>query len=385
MSYLILVFLLLIMIGNIKPNRSVLGAFFVDFAEKLQATRKWLDDINAQISDPQNFKRQTGMLNYLFSGLNPMAINAIMRDNSGNSEYRPVDIRYIPHEGKTNLITSDASGNCNRVAQRRDKIQTIQPTLYAEHKFTIDEDYVRQNAENGFKLQMRLNKQIQSSMRIVRESINAQLLAKQAGLFGANPAQGVGAGNFTPVTMTIAASGKIDDNFFDSIKNDQEDNFQGGAEIGIIGKGNARKYMNRLAVGNANDAGIDYREVATEFGMLLFKDDDAASALSGANNALVIYPGNTQFFQYNLFRGDFIQDFGDRIKGTLPDPIFPIMYDYILEYDKNCSTGNGLQGAWVGRILTYFDIWNMPEDAFGDVYSDINDFNGVLGYTFNES
>ena len=46
---------------------------------------------------------------------------------------------------------------------------------------------------------------------------------------------------------------------FDSIKNDQEDNFQGGSEIGIIGKGNARKYMNRLAVGNANDAGIDYR------------------------------------------------------------------------------------------------------------------------------
>ena len=44
-----------------------------------------------------------------------------------------------------------------------------------------------------------------------------------------------------------------------------------------------------------------------------------------------------------------------------------------------------MQGAWIGRVLTYFDIWNIPEDAFGDVYSDINDFNGVLGYTFNES
>ncbi|MEE9572784.1 MAG: hypothetical protein V3W20_07050, partial [Candidatus Neomarinimicrobiota bacterium] len=223
------------------------------------------------------------------------------------------------------------------------------------------------------------------SMRICRESINSQILAKEAGVFGSNPAQGVGAGNYTTVTMTIASTGKIDDNFFDSIKNDQEDNFQGGAEVGIIGKGNARKYMNRLSVGNANDAGIDYREVANEFGMLLFRDDDAASVLSGVDNALVIYPGNTQFFQYNLFRGDFIQDFGDRIKGTLEDPIMPITYDYILEYDKNCSTGNGLQGAWVGRILTYFDIWNMPEDVFGDVYSDINDFNGVLGYTFDES
>ena len=388
MNYLILLFIVLAIISNIKPKMNVLGVFPVDWVEKLQAARLWLEDANAQFSDPANFKRQTGMLNYLMSDLNPKIINAVMSASANDGTYNPVDIRYIPHEGTTNLITSAASGNCNRVAQRRDKIQTIEPTLYAEHKFTIDEDYVRQNAENGFKLQQRLNKQIGSSMRIVRESISAQLLAKEAGLFGSNPAQGVGAGNYTPVTMTIAATGKIDDNFFDSIKNDQEDNFQGGAEIGVIGKANARKYMNRLAVGNANDAGIDYKEVANEFGMLLFKDDDAASALSGANNALVIYPGNTQFFQYNLYRGDdFIQDFGDRIKGTLPDPIFGerLMYDYILEYDKNCTTGNGLQGAWIGRILTYFDIWNVNEDAYGDVYSDINDFNGVLGYTFNES
>lgn len=388
MEYLILVFFLLIFAGNIKPNRSILGAFPVSWSEVLHSTRLWLEDANAQFSNPANFMRQTGMLNYLMSPFNPRVIDVVMRENAGNSLYRPVDIRYIPHEGTGNLITSEASGNCNRVAQRRDKIQTLEPTLYAEHKFTIDEDYVRENAENGMNLQNRINKAITSSMRIVRESISAQLLAKEAGVFGSNPAQGVGAGNFTPVTMTIAASGKIDDNFFDRLKNDQEDNFQGGAEIAVIGKGNARKYMNRLAVGNANDAGIDYREVASEFGMLLFKDDDAASVLSGANNALVIYPGNTQFFQYNLFRGsDFIQDFGDRIKGTLPDPIWGerLMYDYILEYDKNCTTGNGLQGAWIGRILTYFDIWNVPEDAYGDVYSDINDFNGVLGYTFNES
>ncbi len=390
MEYLIIVFFLLIFAGNIvKPNRAILGVFPVSWSEVLQATRLWLEDANAQMSNPANFTRQTGMLNYLMNPrLNPAIIDAIMRNNAGDDTYRPVDIRYIPHEGIANLITSASSGNCNRVDQRRDKIQTVEPSLYAEHKFTIDEDYVRENAENGFKLQQRLNKQIQSSMRIVRESISRQLLAKEAGLFGSNPAENVGAGVFTPITMTIAASGKIDDNSFDVIKNNQEDNFQGGGEIGIIGKGNARKYMNRLAVGNANDAGIDYREVATEFGMLLFKDDDAGAVLGDENNALAIYPGNTQFFQYNLFRGkDYIQDFGDRIKGTLPDPVFGerIMYDYILEYDKNCSNGNGLQGAWIGRVLTYFDIWNIPEDAFGNVYSDINDFNGVLGYTFNES
>jgi hypothetical protein len=360
-------------------------AFYVDWSEKLQATRAWLDDVNLQISDPQNYQRQTGLLNYLFSGLNPLTIDAIQRNNAGNNQYRPVDIRYIPHKGQGNLITDDASGTCDKGAQRRDKIQTIQPTLYAEDKFTIDEDYVRQNSENGFGLQNRLNKEFQDAMRVCRESINQQLNTKLSGLFGSNPAQGVGAGNYTTVKMTIASSGKIDDNFFDQIKNDQEDNFQSG-EAAVIGKGNARKYMNRLAVGNANDAGIDYREVADEFGMVLFKDDDTGTALSSADNAFVIYPGNTQFFQYNLFRGsDFMQNFGDRIKGTMADPIMPITYDYILEYDKNCTNGNGLQGSWVGRVLTYFDLWVMPEDAYGDVYGDLNDFNGVLGYTFNES
>ena len=57
----------------------------------------------------------------------------------------------------------------------------------------------------------------------------------------------------------------------------------------------------------------------------------------------------------------------------------------IFVYDDNCTGGNGLQGAWIGRVLTYFDLWTVPENAFGDVYGDLNDFNGILGYTFNES
>jgi len=35
--------------------------------------------------------------------------------------------------------------------------------------------------------------------------------------------------------------------------------------------------------------------------------------------------------------------------------------------------------------LTYFDLWTTPEDAFGDVYGALNDFNGIVGYSFNES
>lgn len=359
-------------------------AFYVDWSEKLQATRAWLNDVKGQMNDPQNYQRLTGTLNYLFSGLNPQVINSIMRENSGNETYRPVEVRYIPHKGTGNLVTTDSSGSCTKVAQRRDKIATIQPTLYAEDKFTLNEDYVRQNAENGFKMQQRLNKEFQDSMRVVRESINAQILAKLAGLFGSNPAEGTGAGSYTDIAAIIAASGKIDDTEFDKIKNNQEDNFMGG-DVGIIGLGNARRYMNRLSVGNANDAGIDYRLVADEFGMLMFKDSDTASALSDVDNALAIYPGFAQFYQYNLFRGDFALNHGGLIKGTMPDPIMPITYDYILKYDDNCTTGNGTIGAWVGRIFTYFDVWTVQEDAFGDVYGDLNDFNGILGYTFNES
>jgi len=359
-----------------------MSSFPVGWTEKLQATRRWLSDVNAQINDPENYSKKLGTLNYLFSGLNPAVINTEMQRSANASEYRPVEIRYIQHKGTSNLVTSAASANCNRVAQRRDQIQTVQPTLYVEDKFTIDEDYVRENAENGFKLQARLNKEFQDAMRVGRESINSQILSKLAGAFGANPAAGASAGAYTNVPVLIDSSGKIDDRYFDQFKNDQEDNFMSG-EIGIIGLGNARKYFNRLAVGNANDAGIDYREVASEFGMLLFKDQDVTDSLGNANYGLAIYPGMTQFFQYNLYAGeDFMLNHGGLIKGTMPDPIMPITWDYILDYDKNCTTGNGHQGAWVGRVFTYFDCWIINEDVFGDVYSDINDFNGIVGYNF---
>ena len=93
-------------------------------------------------------------------------------------------------------------------------------------------------------------------------------------------------------------------------------------------------------------------------------------------------------FHYNLYNGpDFVQPIGDiAIKGVLPDPIIPgLSYDYQLRYDDNCSTGNGQQGAWIGRVWCYFDLWNVPEAAFGDVYGELNDFNGILGYSFSES
>ena len=363
-------------------------AFYINWGESLQNTRAWLEDVNAQINDPGNYQKLLGFLNFLSSDINPKVIDTQMMSNAGMSEYRPVQVRYIPHKGTGNLITADASGSCTKVSQRRDKLTLLQPTLYAEDKFTIEENYVRENAEGARgKLQARLNKEIRDAMRVCRESIDYQLFAKAAGLIGANPAAEAGAGSYFDLAATIASSGKIDDRNFDVIKNHQEDNYMSGP-VSIIGLGNARRYMNRLAVGNANDAGINYQLVSDEFGMLLWKDSNTSAVLSDADRTLAIYPGMAQMFHYNLYSGpDFVQPIGDiAVKGTLPDPIVPgLSYDYQLRYDDNCTNGNGQQGAWIGRVWCYFDLWTVPEDAFGDVYGELNDFNGILGYSFSES
>ena len=155
--------------------------------------------------------------------------------------------------------------------------------------------------------------------------------------------------------------------------------------IGVIGfGGNPRKYFNRLAVGNLNtNAGVDIRDVANQFGALFFKEHSAESNLGNANRTLAIYPGLTQFYSYNLFKGWFMKESPDNlIKGTIPDALYPFEWDYSIRYDDGCSTGqnNGLQGAWVITVSLYFDLFNVPEAAFGDTYSELNDFNGIIGY-----
>lgn len=362
--------------------------FYIDWVEKLQATRAWLQDIKVQGVDPSNFSKLIGMLNYLASPLAPKTINAIQMESSNNSVYRPVQIRYIPYEGDDNLVTDDSNASCSKTSQKRDIITTVEPTLFAEHKFTIENNYVRQNSEGGFDLQKRLDKQIQTSMRIIRESINSQIFSKAAGVIGSNPAGEVGAGNYKDIEMLLA-NGDINNNNFDVIKNEQESNFHmGTGEVGLIGLGNARRAMNRLTVGNTSPSGsVDYKEVAREFGMLLFKDSFTTDVLGDSDRILAIYPGSAQIYKYNLNKGDFaFKATETHIYGTLPDPLFPnLEYDYILKYDDNCTDGNGHQGAWIGRLFLYFDLFTIPEGAYGDVYSSLNDFNGLLGYRITQA
>jgi hypothetical protein len=219
----------------------------------------------------------------------------------------------------------------------------------------------------------------------LRENMDSQALAKAAGVFGANPAAGVGAGTYSTLNLLLA-NGTVDPDNFDVIKNHQEDNFMAG-NVALIGLGKARKYMNRLVVGSGADGGYDVSDIMSNFGMALYKDHATTSALGDADRVLAIYEGLSQMFTYNLNRGVFAMEVTNtHIKGTMPDPVLPgLTYDYILKYDDNCTTGNGLQGAWVGRVFAYFDLWTVPEDAFGDTYGRLNDFNGIVGYKITES
>lgn len=358
-------------------------SFYVGWTEAIQATRKMLEDVKRQVNNPRNYAKKIGLLDFYARDADD-SIKMTMLENGNRSQYRPVEIRYTPYDADQNIIETD-SGNCDKVAINRDKIQIVQPTLYTEKKFTIEENYVRENTENTDSLAARLEREIQSAMLGVRENMDKQLFAKAAGLFGANPAAGVSAGNYHNIELLLA-NGTVSPQNFDVIKNHQEDNYMTG-RVAVVGLGKAREYMNRLVVGSPADGGYDVNEIMSAFGMALYKDHYTTTALGAADRVLAIYEGLSQMFYYNLNRGVFdMQITETHIKGTLPDPVLPgITYDYILQYDSNCATGNGRQGAWVGRIMIDYDLWTVPEDAFGDAYGDLNDFNGIVGYNITQA
>lgn len=359
-------------------------SFYTDWAEKLQAARTMLTD-NVQINDPRNYAKLTGMLNYLLGPQNPKTINAIQQSNSNSGQYRSVEIKYTPHKGTSNVITTDSSGNCNKVSQRRDFISTYQPNLYVEDKFTIEENWLRDNRENSEAVGSRLALEFQDAMRNCRESMDEQLLSKAYGLVGSNPAAGGAKDSFKNIQL-LNSDGTVNADTFDIIRNEMEDNFMTG-EPAIIGLGKARKLFNRWAIGNLNTSGgFDVREIANQFGSVLYKDQAVGSVYSDPDEVICAYPGLTQFYQYNLYRGEFAIETPDsKIKGTMPDPVYPIVWDYILEYDDGCTTSNGLQGAWTGRVLSYFDLFTVPEEAFGEPYGDLADFNGLVGYKITQA
>ena len=203
---------------------------------------------------------------------------------------------------------------------------------------------------------------------------------------GSNPAVGASKGAFTTLQM-LNSDGTLSADVFDSIKNDQEDNFMFG-DAAIIGLNNGRKVFNRLAVGNLQDGGIDFGTVNDQFGMSLFKDSWTNTVHGTANKdrVLVMYPGLSQFYQYNYYRGGIGENTtGLSIKTTIQDPIYPITYDFHLKHDDGCGTDNP-QGFYVGNLFVYFDLWQAPEEAFGEGYTNnLTDFNGVVGYDITQA
>jgi len=338
------------------------------------------------VNDPNNYSLFTGALNWLFSPSNGKAIQAEMVKSSKASKYRPVEIRFMPKKGRTDVVTSDASASCDKVNTRREETQVLNATLYVEDKFTIDEEVIREGTMDM--LQKRIGDEIRDAQRNAREDMDRQILAAYNSNFGANPAgnsgAGIGVGQYQDIQLLLS-DGTVGAESFDQIKIEQEENFMVGT-AGIIGLGNARRYMNRLSVGNVNSGGFDVRNIDSEFGMALFKDQQTTAVLGDADRVIVSYAGTSNFYNYNLFNGDFDLNTPDlAIRTTMRDAIFPFDWDFILKYSDECSTGNGLQGEWTGRILTYFDLWIAPDTAFGEPYGDLVDFNGQVGYRITQA
>jgi len=364
-------------------------SFIVDYAEGLQEIRTRLSD-NTLINDPTNYSKLTGTIDFLLNpALNSSEIQTKMMESSEKSQYRPVQVKYQPQWGDEDLLTDDASVVCDPNNQRRWEIDTYNADLFAYNKFTLEENYLRQVLEDGESIRgSALEQGILKSMRICRESISSQLLAGLVSNIGTNPAQNAAAGAYTDVQM-LNSDGGADVVNFDFIVNDLEENFMKGP-VAIIGQGgnsNSNKYFNRLAVGNLNtNAGVDVAEIANQFGMLYFKDQSVTANLGAADRVLAVYPGLSQMYGYNLYRGDTVIQSTDHVLHmTMPDPIYPILWDVKVKYDENCSTGNGLEGKWVVHVFKYFGLFTTPTAAFGGVYDDLAGFNGVLGYNITSA
>jgi hypothetical protein len=361
----------------------------LNLAEALQAVQTDLSN-NVGINDPSNYQKMLGFTDYLLGATNPRTINTTMGTASKDGKYKPVEIRYLPKKGNDDEMDAIGDYSCSRGTTRREIVETLNPTLFAGDKFTLDEAIIREGTMEGMKSRLQL--EIRDAMRNTRELMDRQLYAAAAANVGANPAASertgasVQKGDYSALEM-LNSDGTLSADVFDAMKNDQEDNFQYG-DMGVIGLNNGRKVFNRLAVGNVNDGGVNFAEVNDQFGMTLFKDSWTNTVQGSANKDYVLgmYPGLTQFYQYNYYRNsDAANSVGDlSIKTTIQDPIYPITYDFHLKYDDGCSTNNP-QGFWVGQLFTYHDLWIVPEEAFGEGYTNnLTDFNGIVGYNITQ-
>ena len=361
----------------------------LNLTEALQAVQTDMAN-NVGINDPSNYQKMLGMNDFIFSPSNPRTIRTKMGEAGNAGKYKPVEIRYLPKKGNDDELDAATDYSCNKGTTRREIVQTLNPTLFAGDKFTIDEAIIREGTMQD--IQSRVSLELRDAMRNTRESIDKKLFTAASTNVGANPAASVrtgasvGKGSFSSIEM-LNADGTLSADVFDVIKNDQEDNFQYG-EVAIVGLSNSRKVFNRLAVGNIQSGGVDFADVNAQFGMSLYKDSWTSTVHGTANKdrVLAMYAGLSQFYQYNYYANSSIANTTAdlSIKTTIQDPIYPITYDFHMKYDDGCSTNNP-QGFWVGQIFVNFDLWQAPEEAFGEGYTNnLTDFNGIVGYNITQ-
>ncbi len=353
-------------------------SFQNNLAEALQSVQTDLRD-NVGINNPAEYGKLTGALDYQFSGDNPRTIETIMQQTAAGSKYRPVQIRTLPKDNTDDDYDAISAYNCNAVGMQREIVTTENPSLFAGTKFTIDEAIIREGSKES--IQTRLATEIRRASRRNREVIDRKFFAAAATVLGSNPASSIAKGAYRTLQL-LNSDGTVNANNFDEIKMDQMNNYQEG-NPGIVGLGNMWRYMNRLGVGSGNDGGVDIDKINQQFGMAFYKDQQTTTVLGDVDKVLVFYPGLTQYYQYNYWRGtDFTQETPDLArKSTIQDDKYPqIVYDFHLKYDDGCSS-NRPQGSWTGNLFVSFDLWTPPEAAWGEGYSaNLNDFTGIVGY-----
>jgi len=359
---------------------ALLGDFI---GEALQNSRLSLEDVNVQ-NNIRNLGKKTGFLDKLFTDPESQAINAQMQEASRNGQYRDVDIYYYQRLDGNDVITDESNLNCDRPDDSEKLKTTLQPSLFSAYSIGISESEVRNTLEqpNGFE-QFR-DRYLMEAMRVLREDMDRQLFTVAGNNVGANPEQGTAAGVYSALNL-LNGNYEIDKQNFDQIVLDFQDGAYINSPISVVGSGLFRQFMNRVNIGAVNDGGIDFAQIADEYGQIFYRDNNTTTALGNKDYVLAIAPGFVKMYHYNFNQGQFEFRISDTdFKGTMPDPVYPFMYDYDISYDKGCDTGNGIQGGWTLRVWCWYDLFTLPDDAFS-VYDELEGFNGIVGYDVTQS
>ena len=338
------------------------------------------------LDNPLTLESKTGMLDMLTT--QPKTIDIVMRDNSNNTQYRPVEITsWDATYTDAGIVQDVTSLTCSPGTTKGKQTKTYEPTLETGFKVTIGVPEMRQYCDKGNWADF-VNQHILPRMRDARKDVDAQLLAKAVANVGANPGAETAAGAWKDVEL-LKADGAIDSDSWQDMLNFTEDS-QMNNGLKIVGLGKYRRFINQLGVGCCNDAGVDIAEVRAQLeGFEFYKDHNATTTImSDADRIVGFAPGWVQFYQYNMNGGmnSGVMPNGD-ILGTMPDSKYPMMkWDYILKYVSGCDGNNTtpFEGDYVWVFGMNYDLFIPPTEIW-NIYDPLVDMNGIFGYRVTQA